>query len=177
MRVFIAVEFNELKNHFIELQNKVNKPSAKLKEVSTFHLTLKFLGEVPETNIEDIKEKLKKIKFGKFELNLDDVGVFPNEDYIRIIWVGVNPKKEIIDLQQKIDSALDGSFEKDKRFHPHITLARVKFIEDNPSFANSLKDIKADKNKKLMINKFKLIKSTLTPKGPVYEDLETFCCQ
>ena len=175
MRLFIAIDFEELKEFFIELQNNLPKEDAKLTLTKAYHLTLKFLGEVPETNIEKIKEQLKKIKFEDFEINLNNIGVFPNENYIRVVWVGIDPKEQVIELQKNIEDSLkEFNFKKDFSFHPHITLARVKFVKDKPNFIDSLKKIKIDKNKKLMVKNFKLIRSTLTPEGPVYEDLESF---
>ncbi len=173
MRLFIALDFDELKDYFIELQEQLPK-DAKLTLTKIYHLTLKFLGEVPEANIEKIKEQLKKIEFENFKINLDDIGVFPNENYIRVVWLGIKQKEKVIELQQKIDSCLESLFEKDIRFHPHITLARVKFVKDKTNFIGSLKKIKIDKNKKIIVKGFKLIKSALTPEGPVYDDLEVF---
>ena len=174
MRLFIAIDFEELKDYFIKLQDQLPKEDVKLTLTKTFHLTLKFLGEVPEDNIEEINEKLKKIKFEKVEINLDDIGVFPNENYISVVWVGLNPKEKIVESQKKIDSALEDLFGRDKRFHPHVTLARVRFVKDKANFINSLKKIKIEKDKKIEFKNFKLIKSTLTTKGPVYGDLKVF---
>ena len=64
-------------------------------------------------------------------------------------------------------------FKKDTRFHPHVTLARVKFVKDKQDFIKSLKEIKIEK-KSFEITEFKLIKSTLTGEGPIYEDLAVF---
>ena len=172
MRLFIAIDFNELKDYFIELQSKIDKSLAKLKEVSAFHLTLKFLGEINDDKVELIKEKLKEIKFTPFSLTLDQIGVFPSENYIRIIWMGVKPTEEVIKLQESIENALKKfNFKKDFKFHPHITLARVKFVKDKEKFIKNLKDIKVEE-KGVEVRDFRLIKSTLKPEGPVYEDLE-----
>ena len=175
MRLFIAIDFNELNYQFIELQKNLPKEDVKLTLTKRYHLTLKFLGEVSETDTEKIIECLKKIKLEEFEINLDEIGVFPNENYVRVVWVGVNPKEKIIELQKSIEEALsDFGFKKDFKFHPHITLARVKFIKDKPNFIDALKKLKIDKDKKIMAKEFKLIKSTLSPEGPIYEDLEVF---
>ena len=104
---------------------------------------------------------------------LDKIGVFPNESYIRVIWIGLNPENEILELQKNIDENLKTLFKKEKDFKPHLTLARVKYIENKEDFINKLKNINIE-NKKIEINNFKLIKSTLTPNGPVYEELEVF---
>ncbi len=172
MRLFIAIDFNELKDYLIELQGKIDKSLSKLKECSTFHLTLKFLGEVSEHTADLIKDKLKKIEFKPFSLSLDKIGVFPSENYIKVIWVGVIPKKEVIELHKKIEESLkEFKFKNDFEFHPHITLARVKFIKEKDEFIKNLMNIKVD-NKRIEVRDFRLVKSTLLQKGAVYEDLD-----
>ncbi len=174
MRLFIAIDFNELKEDMIKLQGNTDESLAKLKKTATFHLTLKFLGQVSEDKVESIKEKLKEVKFEPFSLVLDKIGVFPSENYIRVIWAGVKPKNEIVELQKKIEKVLEEfDFKKDFKFHPHITLARVKFVNDKEKFVKNLEEIKV-KEKKIEVKDFRLVKSTLTPKGPVYEDIAVF---
>lgn len=174
MRLFIAIDFGELKNYLNGLQNKIDKASAKLKETPAFHLTLKFLGDVADNKVEAIKEKLTPIKFQEFFLTLDKIGVFPNENRVRVIWVGVAPQDQVIELQKKIENSLEEfNFKKDFKFHPHITLARVKFVKDKENFRKALKKIDVEK-KTIEVKNFKLIKSTLTGEGPVYEDIANF---
>lgn len=174
MRLFIAIEVpEEIHGYFLELQKKVNTSLAKITLAKSFHLTLKFLGEVDENKKDKTIELLREVKFEPFSAELNNVGVFPNENYIRIVWVGLEPKDKITELQQKIDNILVDLFAKDKRFHPHITLGRVKFVKDKKEFINLLKEIKVEK-KSFEASVFKLIKSTLTPEGPVYEVLELF---
>ena len=64
----------------------VNKPQ--------MHLTLKFLGEVQPNTEGNIKEILRTVKFKPFSVNLDSIGVFPNENYIRVVWVGLKPEEK-----------------------------------------------------------------------------------
>ncbi|MBU3941864.1 MAG: RNA 2',3'-cyclic phosphodiesterase, partial [Nanoarchaeota archaeon] len=118
---------------------------------------------------------LKEIKFEKFNTALTKIGVFPNESYIRVVWVGLNDSEnKITNLQKEIDSKIELlGFKKDTRFHPHLTLARVKFVEDKQGFTKNLKEIKI-KKETFQITEFKLIKSILTPEGPIYEDLAVF---
>lgn len=73
------------------------------------------------------------------------------------------------ELKQQIDKALP-DFKDDHEFHPHLTIARVKFIKNKQELIQNLKQIKI-KPKTFKINNFKLYKSTLTPQGPVYEEL------
>ncbi|MBI2647018.1 RNA 2',3'-cyclic phosphodiesterase [Candidatus Woesearchaeota archaeon] len=169
MRLFIAIDFNELKDCFIEMQEQLPK-NVKLSLTSSFHITLKFLGEVQPNKVDDIINILKNIKFKPFSVFLDKVGIFPTENYIRVIWAGLNPEDRILELQKNIDNSLKDFFKKEKDFKAHITLARVKYIKDKKQFLEQLRKIKVD-NKKLEVRGFSLIKSTLTPKGPIYEDL------
>ncbi len=172
MRLFIAIDFNELKDYFIELQ-KLLPLNAKLSLTKEFHLTLKFLGEVQPNNVEKIISALKNVKFHKFEVFLDSIGIFPTENYIRVVWVGLNPEEKVIELQNHIEKSLEKIFRKEKDFKAHITLARVKEPEDKKSFVEHVKKIKVE-SKKIGVKDFRVIKSTLTSKGPVYEDLAVF---
>ena len=131
------------------------------------HLTLKILVEVQPNIVEEIKNNLGKIKFEPFSVVLDNIGVFPNESYIRVIWIGLEPEEPILELQKDIDENLKKLFKKEKDFKSHLTLARVKYIEDKNNFINKLKTINIE-NKKIDINCFKLIKSTLTSEGHIY---------
>lgn len=172
MRLFIAIDFNDLRGFFFELQSMLPK-NARLSLTKSFHLTLKFLGEVQPDRLDDIIKILKNIKFGQIYSHLDSVGIFPTENYIRVVWVGLNPEDKILELQKKIDEQLKPYFKREKDFKAHITLARVKYPEDKKSFVEQIKNIKVEK-KKAVVNNFRLVRSTLTPKGPVYEDLAVF---
>ncbi|MBI2650178.1 RNA 2',3'-cyclic phosphodiesterase [Candidatus Woesearchaeota archaeon] len=174
MRLFIAIDFNELRDYFTELQYYLPK-NARLSLTKTFHLTLKFLGEVQPDKIEAIADNLKRVKFEEFSVNLDSIGIFPTENYIRVVWVGLKPEESVLELQKNIDESLKGIFKKEKDFKAHITIARVKYPEDKKSFVERIKSIKVE-NKKIAVKNFRLVKSTLSKGGPVYEDLEIFNC-
>ncbi len=176
MRTFIAIEMpKEIKDILLDAQKQINTEKAKIRPAKAFHLTLKFLGEVEEKKIDEIKSALKAISFKQFKTALTEIGVFPNESYIGVVWAGLDDSEgKIKKLQQEVDSKMELlGFKKDTRFHPHVTLARVKFVEDKQKFIKDLKEIKIEK-KSFQITEFKLIKSNLTGEGPVYEDLAVF---
>ena len=92
-----------------------------------------------------------------------------------MIWIGLKPFDPIEDLHSRIDSALAGLFKKDDRFQAHITLGRVSFVKDRLGLLSALKTIKTDDiSEPVMINKFSLKKSTLTPTGPIYENMAVY---
>jgi len=169
MRLFIAIDFGELKDYFTELQKQLPS-NAKLSLVKSFHLTLKFLGEVQPSKVDEIISILKTIKFEPFETHLDSIGIFPTENYIRVVWVGLKPEEKVVELQKQIDDSLNKLFRKEKGFKPHITLCRVKYPEDKKLFVENVRKIKVE-NKKIAVRDFRLVKSTLISKGPVYGDL------
>ncbi len=173
MRLFIAIKVNEeILKQLKELQAKTYDENIKASKVKDFHLTLKFLGEVEESKVDEIAEKLSKIKHNRFELVFDKLGVFPDEDYVRVIWVG-GEDKEASELQRKIDDSLKEMFPKDNRFSAHLTLMRVKFVKDKKMLMEKIKSVKVEKMN-IRVESFFLILSTLTPEGPRYEDLKEF---
>jgi len=176
MRLFIGIFLpDEILDYLYEVQNKLKKQlqgKINWEAKKRLHCTLKFIGEVNEANLDLIKERLSKIKFKSFNVRLDKLGVFPNENFIRVIWIGLKPVGKIIELQQKIDSELLDLFPKDQRFSAHITLGRVKFIEDKEKFKKNLKLEIAEKE--FNVNEFCLVKSTLSKDGSKYEILDGF---
>ncbi len=173
MRIFIAVEIPEkIKTILKDLQKQLNDGNAKVKWVNDFHLTLKFLGEISEVKLERVKERLKGITFKDFEAEFTNLGVFPSNNYINIVWIGLKPEKKIKSLQLRIDNALRDLFTSDNKFKAHITIGRVKIINDKKIFLEKLNNIIMEEG--FTIKNFKLIKSTLKTTGPEYETLEVY---
>jgi 2'-5' RNA ligase len=171
MRLFIAIDFDK-EDYFKKLQDQIKSDNLKATFPKAFHLTLKFLGETDKT--EEIIKTLEKIKFKKLILKTKEMGVFPSENYVRVIWLGLEDHKELEQLYQNIEKELAlFKFKKDYDFQAHITLARVKFIKDKELFKKQLKQIKPEQLE-FNINKFILYQSTLTPKGPIYEEIKIF---
>ncbi|MBW2972627.1 RNA 2',3'-cyclic phosphodiesterase [Candidatus Woesearchaeota archaeon] len=177
MRLFIAFEVpDDVSNQLFEVQKRLQF-SGKATKTKTFHLTLKFLGEVDEKKISILKDELSKVKFAPFEASLSDVGAFPDADNPRVVWVGLEPHDKINEIQRQVDTATQKlGFEQDKKFHPHLTLARIKFVDNRKELKDCIASLKVPEAS-FTLDSFKLIKSTLTPRGPVYEVLETFTAQ
>ena len=176
MRIFIAFDVpDDAKECMAKVQGKIGDDFAEIRWVKKeqMHLTLKFLGEAQPDIVNKIKDELRKIRFNPFMVYLGSIGVFPSEDYIRVVWVGLEPEDKVIELQRGIDEKLKELFKKEKDFKAHITLGRVKYVGNKEEFVNKLKKIKVE-NKKFNVENFKLMKSTLTWQGPVYEVVEEF---
>jgi len=175
MRLFIAINLSEeAKEELKRIQKLIAKELGKFNLTNDYHLTLKFLGEVTPNIKDKLVENLKKIKFNDFDLSLNKISFFPDENHIRVVWVGLKNNKPLIELQSRIEEALkEFSFKKDFDFVPHLTLARVKFIENKRQFLDKLNNLKV-KEIKFDVKDFRLIESILTKEGPVYRDLSVF---
>lgn len=176
IRCFIALEMpREAINYIRELQKQIEKKNlftGKFTEAENLHLTLKFLGEIGEEKIKEVKERLKEVKMQSFEACLGDIGVFSSKysSYVRVIWL----KLENCDkLQKQIDEKLKEIFQPEERFMSHITIARVKHVSNRKELVDYIKNIKT-KDIKFKVEQFFLKKSTLMPEGPVYEEIEVY---
>ncbi len=176
VRVFVAIDFpDEVIKEVARVQELIGKRNftGKFTELENLHLTLKFLGEIEEEKVEMVKNSLREIKFGKFEVKLGNIGVFHFRKEPKIVWIKIFGKK-IYDLQKEIDSALEKEgFFREERFMGHLTIARVKYVKDKNGFEEHIKKINV-KGIGFMINNFKLMKSELKGQGPVYIVLEEY---
>ena len=146
---------------------------------SRLHLTLKFLGDVPEDAIEDIVESCSKTasEHAAFEMRATVSGVFPSLKRPRILWVGLAsvPQAALHALQQGIEQALeDAGFSREERpFSPHITVGRVKSGKNIRQLMEDFMTYEPGGNP-FTVDSFALYSSTLTPRGPIYSELERF---
>ena len=175
MRLFIAIELpEEVKNYLFELEgNLKSKRFGKINWVfkKNLHITLKFLGEVKEDKVEELKDYLKKIKFEKFKISLEDIGFYLNGLRINVIRIGIKPQEDIVRLQKLIDEDTLGFG--DIKLGGHITLGRVKSLKNKHNFTDFVKNLKIEKIK-FEVDSFILFKSDLKKEGPDYASLERY---
>ncbi len=176
MRLFIGIDLNdEVRDYLYNIEKTIGNSQARVSWMvkKNLHITLKFLGEIGDSKVEELRERLRKIKFSKFKLKLDRFGVFPDEKYIRVIWVGVNPVDKLNELQRKVDEeTLDFSIEK-MEFIGHLSLGRVKSIKNKEGLLREIKGIEVQ-NLEIDVNEFKLFKSVLSKDGAKYFEIEKY---
>lgn len=95
------------------------------------HLTLKFLGDVPEEKVDEIGSVLEEISagYGPFEVEPSGFGAFPSERKARVVWSGVGEGAETLrSIAEELEPRLEAlGFEREKRgYTPHITLGRAR---------------------------------------------------
>src|SRR3990167_5292147 len=131
-RAFICVEFpSEIIKEIARVQEVLGKYkfTGKMTELENLHLTLKFLGEIDDRKLEEVKMQLSGVKVKGFEARLGDIGIFGRNGNPKIVWVKIGGKG-IFELQEKVDEALKGLFKPESRFMSHATIARVKYAKD-----------------------------------------------
>ncbi len=184
VRTFLAIDLPlDLKRELSNLRKVALPEDNKLKwvEEENFHLTLKFLGNIPESLIEKIYKSCVKVceEFSSFPLELGEVGVFPEKGIPRVIWIGIEKAQDqLLSLYKGIEKALKSlKLEKKKEsFHPHITLIRVKEVKDPSALNVYLVKLKSSalplKGRAFLVKELTLFKSELSLKGPKYTPLK-----
>lgn len=174
MRAFVAVDLPvELHEKIADIQLKFNDFKFKFVDPELVHVTMKFLGEVPEDKISEISNALDAVKFDPFQSHLKGIGVFPKPKFAKVIWLGCEGNFD--ELYGSIENVLS-PFEFERtlhRFSAHATLARVKYLpkKKKAEFLELLDELKDLEIGFMDVKSIKLKKSILTPKGPIYETL------
>lgn len=182
IRSFISIDIpDELKKDVKALQEMFKKCDADVRwtRPEAMHLTLKFLGNVEEKQIEEIKIILKEIALQTplINIKLNGAGVFPNQKSPRVLWVGIIENDGILDnLQKRMDAELSKiGFEKEKRgFKPHLTLGRIRSQKGKERLVKLLEENKDNELGAFTASDIKLMKSELRPEGSVYTELARF---
>jgi len=180
MRAFIAIALpKEIKDELARLQEKLKSAGADVKWVmpENIHLTLKFLGEIDDKEADQIIRIIGETSqhHDGFIIRINSLGVFPKPDFPRVIWAGVDlgdkqAKNVAAELEEKIAPA--GTAKQKKEFSSHITIGRIRSPINRGKLIQELNNLAGyfqTKNLQFKAAKITLFKSTLTPKGPVYE--------
>ena len=176
IRSFIAIDvsYNEKINNLI---NEIKKSGAiiKLVEPENIHITLKFLGDVPHNKLSEIEDIIKNsiIDIEPFQFNLEGVGVFPNQKFIKILWIGIKNSEILEKISKRINQKINLMFKdiKQQKFIPHITIGRIKSAKNKEKILEIVDKYKTYKFANIRVDSIKLKKSELTSKGPIYTNI------
>ncbi len=180
MRLFVAIELpDNLKKELAGLQSDIKKQNiffGNYVSPINLQLDLRFIGEVNDEKVSEIKASIKKAKFEKFKITPVGLGILPNKSNPRVLFAAIKGGNEkVAGLHNAINDALAPlGFEPDMRFEAHITLLRVKQILKYAKLQELFDKYASKQFGSFEVSEIVLMKSTLTPKGPVYEILERF---
>ena len=184
-RLFLAISLPaEVKEKLAELQHKLATTGAGVRWVRPegIHLTLKFLGNVPENLIPEIvsviQEVVQKNAPEVIRLGIKGVGTFPPRGAPRVVWAGLTGDLvALARLQQALEAALARlGFAPEKRpFVPHLTLGRVKSSKNKKNLLNTIDKYREEEfipDQRIEIRELVLYQSTLHPDGAIYTPLK-----
>lgn len=180
MRAFMAVDLDSnLSSKIQEVQREIKKTHAPLKmvEPENLHFTFKFFGDISSSQAQQIisatEEKLDN--YHSFPLHVKGTGVFPNIEYMRVVWLGIEDPQIFSKLQMDIDQEfVKMGFKKERSYIPHLTIARVKGPKNKELLADTIKKLQDIEIGNMTVEKLVLKKSELTPVGPIYTDVHEF---
>ena len=179
MRLFIAVtpppEVRRAALEAVEAAARELGGAIRWTKQENVHLTLKFLGEVPDDTLEVLRDALREAcsAHAPFDARLRGLGAFPTPRRARVVWAGVDEgAEEMTALAASVESALEplGFRTEGRPYVPHATLGRARKrpvgidlpgagVPDAPVFR---------------VGSAELVKSTLAPGRSIYEVLEAF---
>jgi RNA 2',3'-cyclic 3'-phosphodiesterase len=184
IRAFIAIDLPPF------IQQKLGEVLDQLKQPGTeavrwvpaknIHLTIKFLGDVSQANLEILTKLLKSevARFHPFEIRVGGLGAFPSMRRPRVVWIGIEAPPTLQSLQRSVEiSTVQLGYAAEERpFSPHLTLGRVAHNatpEEVRQVADMLVSLKVGELGTAMVDHVRLFRSDLQPGGAIYTPLFT----
>lgn len=180
VRAFLAIDLDD------DLKPKINKIIRQFKEIDTkikyvelqnLHLTLKFFGDIDTNGLDVLENAIADVvsEFDSFKIKITGCGAFPNKNHIKVIWVGIDDDAVIKDLHDRLDKEFARlGFDKDRKFSTHLTIGRMKSAKNKNKVKEVIEEFENFEIGEMEVSEISLKKSTLTPAGPIYEDISIF---
>lgn len=168
----LKIEIAEIQK---ELQSKLSDYRIKWENTEKFHLTLRFLGDLDENQLNEIKEGLEKSQYGfkQLEFHSEGIGFFPNPRRPNVIFIALKEKGNNTDrLVDEIDKVItESGIKPDKKFVAHITLGR--FRRENRKGVNEENLVEFDPFD-VNFDSFYLMESVLDYRGSKYYEIKKY---
>jgi 2'-5' RNA ligase len=176
VRCFVAVELPpSIRQEIGLLHSRIATEGLRLVRPDLVHITLKFLGDVPQGRVDAVAQALGAVKAASFSVRIKGIGAFPGRS-VRVLWLGL--EGDFQGLHRGIEKALEplGFSPEERGFSPHVTLGRVGSpnVETSRQIQSRMSELSGLDLGGFTVDRFYLKKSTLTPGGPIYEDLAEF---
>lgn len=179
IRAFVALKLPESTISYIKrIQEdlKLYRFPVRWVRPEKMHLTIKFFGEITESDIKNIGAVMNNCAGGYAPLSLSakGVGVFPSITRPRIIWAGISGEASLLfalrnDLENRFGEI--GFKREDRPFKGHLTMGRFRERTDSGKLIEALRKVQSFESEIFVAGKIYLYKSDLRPEGPVYTEL------
>lgn len=180
-RLFIALRLpTQILDVLADLQTDLKKalPPQTLKwtKPESIHLTLKFLGDVPKDQIDNLPLALDELVLGQraFKLGIEGLGCFPDTQHPRVLWVGIGGEAKMLkQLQKRVERSIAPlGYPAEKRaFTPHLTLARAHrraYRDDLAEVGQYVQEADIGWLAEWQVKSVSLMRSQLNPHGAIY---------
>ncbi len=178
VRCFVAIEIPQsIQKSLQHMQTCLNPEIRKASwtKFGNFHLTLKFLGDVHAPAVEGVGKVMQSLAAvqSSFSIEFGKIGAFPNLSRPRVLWVGVKHGAPTVSrLASVVNLELRHlGFAIDKRFHPHLTVARLRAPMNLKPLRDMLQRYDTIDGALMNVNEMTLMQSRLHPNGAVYTPL------
>lgn len=172
-RLFFGLEIPEpIKQRLLSIQRPVT--GARWQCAEQLHLTLLFLGNVNADQLADVRNAARNLPMERFDASVAGIDCFGRPERPMNLWAGVQPVDRLTALHEVLNQrlALYGLGEEQRRFRPHITLAR--FRREAGSVLDLLDIHKNFHAGAFPVERFALYQSAQGSNGSVYTVLDRF---
>lgn len=179
-RTFIAIKIHpdtKMLNLLDHFKQKLAQEKIKWVNPEVMHITIAFLGDTDDKLIPSVSDQMRQaaLSHPPFELIFRGTGIFKNLHDPRVIWIGTEINPVLQSIKGYLDDELSGfGFQKETRkFRPHLTLGRIKWLKDKPALEEAIRLYKDMDVQKEMISELIYYESILKPAGPEYLSIVT----
>jgi 2'-5' RNA ligase len=153
----------------------LNQNLLKWVKPENWHITLYFLGNQPISLINVLQQVIEESFFGvqSFNALINGIGVFPHERNAKVLWSGFDNLQPLVPAYFRMGELLKqhGITFSTLPFKPHLTLARIKSLDQTSSFESFLKSWQQSEFGHIKIDRIVLYQSVSSLQGPVYTPL------
>lgn len=131
MRLFTGLDVPYELRRNLELLLQLLRPQASINwsPLENLHITTKFIGEWPQTGLDELKSALEQVpRVGDIKIVVRGIGWFPNPHSPRVLFTSVSGEPKLNDLAAAVNAACEGLGipREEKEYRPHLTLARIR---------------------------------------------------